>query len=237
MQLLELQNVNTYIAGVQILRNVSFAVEEGEVVCLVGRNGAGKTTTIKSILGLLPVKSGKIIFKGNDITNIRTDKIIKMGVGYSPEDRRLFTDFTVEENLKIPAWGLGKNDLDEDWKREILRLFPELAKVMKSKALHVSGGEGKMVAVARALALKPSLLLLDEPLEGLAPIVVERFIKGIKDIEKMGISMLIAESNISRAIKLSDSICIIERGEVIYKGNAEGVMKNTRLLEIVRGYA
>ncbi|MHC1586251.1 MAG: ABC transporter ATP-binding protein [Candidatus Hecatellaceae archaeon] len=227
--MLEVRDLNFYIGSAHILRSVSFDVREGEVVCLLGRNGAGKTSTIKCILGLYTPRSGKIIFKGRDITRLPPEKRIMLGLAYSPEDARVFPDLTVEENLKLPVWIRGQTVEMET----IFRIFPEIRKLLKRKGLYLSGGEKKMVSISRGIALNPSLLLLDESFEGLAPVAVARFSKALNMIKEMGITILMAESNIRIAHMLADRIYVVERGEIIFQGTPDEVMKNEKLLRVI----
>jgi len=210
---LKVENVSVNIAKIQVLRNVSIEVEEGKIVCLIGPNGAGKTTTLKGIMGLLKVVSGKIIFKGENITTMPPHERAKLGIGYAPEDRRLYPDFTVWENITFPAKILGISD--EEITERVFKIFPELKDQTHRLAYTLSGGQQKMVAVARALATSPSLVLLDEPLEGLAPIVRSRFANGIEEMKNEGISVLLAESNISHVKSFADVVYRIKRGEIV----------------------
>jgi len=226
--------VNIFRGESRIVRNISLKVERGQSVCIIGRNGAGKTTTLKGILGLLPVRSGQILFEGKDITSIPTEEKVKLGIGYAPEDRKIYPDFTLEENMELGLRLLPKNDRVKI-KNEIFELFPELKPLSKNKGLYLSGGEQKMLAISRALALAPKLLILDEPMEGLAPIIVRRLAKAINDIKKRNISLLIAESNISHALKVADYCYVIERGEIIFEGKPQELLENHNVLKIVRG--
>jgi branched-chain amino acid transport system ATP-binding protein len=238
MALLELEKVDTFIGTVRVLRNVSLQVNEGEMVCLVGRNGAGKTSTIRTIIGLLRPKSGAVRFKGNDITTMSPHKRARLGIGLAPDYRGIFTDLTVEENLQFPKWVVGKrrsND-GQDMEKTIFEIFPELNRLKNRDGLVLSGGEGKMVATARALMLSPSLLLLDEPLEGLAPVVLVRFAERIKKIRELGVSILSAESNLAHASKISDKVFVIERGEIVYEGGVQEIAKNEEINKLIRGY-
>lgn len=232
--MLELDRINVFIKQVHVLRNVSLTVPKNEIVCLLGRNGAGKTTTIKSILGLIPVKSGRIIYNGEDITHLPPEKRVKLGIGYAPEDRRIYPDFTVEENIDLAARLIPQSER-ERVKEEIFAIFPELKPLRNRRGLYLSGGEQKMLAIARAMAMKPSLILLDEPLEGLAPKIVLRLSEAIREIKRKGISLLIAESNVANALKIATYIYVIERGEIIYKGRVEELHENQEIMKIVRG--
>ncbi len=214
--LLELKNINVYIGNVQILRNISISMRPGEVIALVGPNGAGKTTTLKSILGILPLRAGRIFFEDQDITHLSVVERVKKGIDYSPEDRRLIPDLTVEENILLPLWVSNFSERDiRGLLERIYEIIPEIKKFKDRKAGHLSGGQQKMVSIARALIRMPKLLLLDEPFEGLAPIMAKRFVDLFEQIKKMGISIIIAESNITYPREISDKIVRIERGEII----------------------
>src|SRR6266404_2506406 len=239
--MLELQAIDTYRGRAQILRQLSLTVGERESVCLVGRNGAGKTTTIDSIMGLLPIKSGRIAFAGRDITRLPTHKRALAGIGYSPEDAGIFPDLTVAENFRISqslARAAGKggavvasNGIDE----RVLNLFPEIGDFTGRRGLFLSGGQKKMVAIGRAMTLSPSILLLDEPFEGLAPVVVSRFIDAVKQIKGMGLSLLIAESNLMTASRVADRLYAIDRGEIIFEGEPGRAFENPDVMKTIRG--
>lgn len=239
MALLELDNVNTFIGTVQVLRNISIKVDKGEIICLLGRNGAGKTSTIRTIIGLLRSETGKIRFKGKDVSKLPPHERAKLGIGLAPDYRGVFTDLTVEENLQFPTWVIGKaragNDLEVDFEKEVFNIFPELNGLKKREGLVLSGGEGKMLATARALMLSPSLLLLDEPLEGLAPIILVRFAERIKKIRKLGVSILTAESSLPSASRIADKAYVMERGEIIYEGSIKEISKNKKLRMLISG--
>jgi branched-chain amino acid transport system ATP-binding protein len=238
--MLELERVNTYRGPAHVLQNVSLAVKDGESVCLVGRNGAGKTTTIDSIMGLLPVRSGKITFNGKDITRLPTHKRALSGIGYSPEDAGIFPDLTVAENFQISqslarAAGAKAVVAAEGIDERVLALFPEVRNFTQRRGLFLSGGQKKMVAIGRAMTLSPSILLLDEPFEGLAPVVVTRFIDAVKKIKEMGISLLIAESNLMSASRVADRLYAIDRGEIIFEGSPKRAFENEEVMKTIRG--
>jgi len=236
--MLELERVNTFRGPAQILRDVSLRVGDGEAVCLVGRNGAGKTTTIDSIMGLLPVRSGRVAFGERDITRLPAHARARLGVGYAPEDCGIFPDLSVAENFQITAW-LARPDATrggpENAHARIFSVFPEVKEFITRRGLHLSGGQKKMVAIARAMTLAPSILLLDEPFEGLAPVVVSRFIEAVKAIKAMGISLLIAESNLVNATRVADRLYAIDRGEIIFQGNPQDVFRNEDVMKTIRG--
>lgn len=216
MSLMQLINVNVYIGNMHILRDISFDLEAGEVIGLVGPNGAGKTTTLKTIMGILPCKTGKIVLDGEDIAKLPANIRTRRGVGYSPEDRRLIPEFTVEENILLPCWVLGtpkkeiKNVLNY-----VYSFLPQLEQIRDRKGKHLSGGQQKMVSIARSIVHRPRVLLLDEPFEGLAPLMVRQLIESLEKIKSMGVSMIIAESSVANVRKIADALVKIERGKVM----------------------
>jgi branched-chain amino acid transport system ATP-binding protein len=234
--LLQVEGVDTYRGPAQILRGVSLNVGAAEAVCLVGRNGAGKTTTIDSIMGLLPLRAGTISFRGKDISRQPAHERARAGIGYAPEDCGIFPDLTVAENFEITAWlgraGLGGVNQDP---ARVFDVFPEVRSFLTRRGLHLSGGQKKMVAITRAMTLAPTILLLDEPFEGLAPVVVTRFIEAVKAIKGMGISVLIAESHVTNATRVADRLYAIDRGEIIYHGEPRAVFDNQEVMKTLRG--
>ena len=229
--LLKIENLDVFIGSTQILRNISLGVNEGEIVCLLGRNGAGKSSIIKSIIGLYPSRSGKIIFKKKDITSLTPRKKVLSGIGYSPEDTRIFTELTVEENINLSTWVRGKGEIFSY--ENIFAIFPKIKDFLDRKGLNLSGGEKKMVSIARALALNPSLLLLDEAFEGLAPLVVNHFMEALRQIRKLGVTILLGESNVRIVSQITERTYIIERGEIIFEGHPREILENERLLKLV----
>jgi branched-chain amino acid transport system ATP-binding protein len=237
---LELDGIHTYRGAAHVLQGVSLRVAAGEAVCLVGRNGAGKTTTIESAMGLLSVRAGRIALQGRDITRLPTHERARLGIGYAPEDAGIFPDLTVAENFQIShalasgrrAGGAGAGqDVDE----RVLALFPEVRQFLDRRGLNLSGGQKKMVAIARAVTLAPSVLLLDEPFEGLAPVVVSRFIDAARRIKDMGVSLLIAESNLATASRIADRLYAIDRGEIIFHGDPAAAVANAEVMRTLRG--
>jgi branched-chain amino acid transport system ATP-binding protein len=235
--LLELTQVNTFRGAAHVLRSLSLGVGEAEVVCLVGRNGAGKTTTLETAMGLLPSRSGTVSFRGRDITRLPAHERAKVGIGFAPEDCGIFPDLTVAENIEIGRWlavrGKGTDASEVD--RRITALFPEIDGFLSRRGLNLSGGQKKMVAVARAMALAPSILLLDEPFEGLAPVVVTRLIEAAKRIKGMGISLLIAESSVTNATRIADRLYAIDRGEILFTGAPRDALANEEVMRTLRG--
>jgi len=238
--MLELEGINTYRGPAQILRSLSLRVADGESVCLVGRNGAGKTTTIESIMGLLPVRAGTITFQGRPITRLPAHERARQGIGYAPEDAGIFPDLSVEENFQISTWlarprANAASAGGAEAYAKIFELFPEVRTFMSRRGQHLSGGQKKMVAISRALALGPTILLLDEPFEGLAPVVVSRFVDAVKQIKAMGISLLIAESNLMTASRVADRLYAIDRGEIIFEGEPKRAFENPDVMKTIRG--
>ena len=238
--MLELKEINTFRGPAHILQNVSLEVKEGEVVALVGRNGAGKSTTMESIMGLLPLKSGHIAFHGEDITNVPAHLTAKHGIGYAPEDCGVFPELSVGENLQISQWlsdphraeaFAGDGTIEE----RVFSVFPEVRELTGREGINLSGGQRKMVAIARAMALSPSLLLLDEAFEGLAPVVIGRFREAIIKIKELGISILIAESHLPAAAAVADRLYAIDRGEIIFHGKPDEALENEEVMKTLRG--
>ncbi len=236
--MLELEAINTYRGQAQILRQVSISLGEKESVCLVGRNGAGKTTTIDSIIGLLPLRAGRITFQGHDITKLPPYRRARLGIGYAPEDSGLFPDLTVDENFQICrllAKSSGRAAQAADTDERVFTLFPEVRQLLHRPGLYLSGGQKKMVAIGRAMMLSPAVLLPDEPFEGLAPVVVTRLIEAVHKIKEMKIAVLIAESNLANATRVADRLYAIDRGEIIYHGDPKLVLKNQDVMNTIHG--
>jgi ABC-type branched-subunit amino acid transport system ATPase component len=233
--MLELERVETYRGPAQILRSISLRLGAGEAVCLVGRNGAGKTTTIDTIMGLLPSRSGTVRFKGQDVTRTPAHERARLGIGYAPEDCGIFPDLTVEENFQITAW-LGKQAPKASGGDDrVFSIFPEVKALLTRRGLHLSGGQKKMVAITRALTLSPTVLLLDEPFEGLAPVIVTRFIEAVRAIKGLGVSVLIAESHVQNAGRIADRLYAIDRGEIIFAGRPTELVGNAEVMKTLHG--
>lgn len=209
---IRIEKVNTFRGPVHALRNVTISVEKG-ITCVVGPNGAGKTTLLKSILGLLPVVSGKITFLDQEITRLPTYRIALLGIGYVPEDRRIYPDFTVNENILLGTWR-RKVNTDAIFEK-VYTLFPKLKDLSRSLGIHLSGGEQSMLAIARTLALEPRCLLLDEPLEGLAPAIRKRLAEGISGLRAQGLTTLTTASDMSYVPDIADTIYTVDRGEIV----------------------
>ncbi len=218
--MLELERINTFYGRAHILHDLSLSVSDGEVVALLGRNGAGKSTTLKSIMRLVGAQSGRITYGGQDITALPAHRIAKLGMGYVPEERRIFTDLTILENLEVgrqpPRQGAP------DWTPEkLFELFPNLEERRNNLGGAMSGGEQQMLTIARTLMGNPKFLLLDEPSEGLAPVIVEQVAFTIRELKKLGLTILLSEQNLHFAKLVADRAYIIERGAVQYDGTIE----------------
>ncbi len=215
--MLDVRDIHTYYGLSHILFGLSLRVSKGEVVCLLGRNGVGKTTTLRSIIGLTPPKSGQIYFKGQEITKTATNRMVKLGISYVPDNRRIFADLSVRENLEIAA-GIKSGPWDLD---KVHGLFPVLKRVENRRGGNLSGGEQQMLSIARALLGNPELLILDEPTEGLAPLIVRELEEQILELCSTGISILLAEQNLKSALKLATRCYVLERGQVKFEGTVE----------------
>ena len=211
--MLNIKAVSVNIKNVAILQRVNLDVATGHMVGLIGRNGAGKTTLIRAIMGLIPAYHGEIIFEGKDLLKTKAHDRARKSIGYLPEDRRLIPHFTIEENIAVPLWST-KSDDGGDTLHKIYQLIPEIARFKNRQAISLSGGQQKLVALARALACGSKLLLLDEPFEGVAPALAGRLIEVIARLKHQGISVLIAESDDSHSKYLVDKTYIIERGHI-----------------------
>jgi branched-chain amino acid transport system ATP-binding protein len=237
--LLEVDNINTYRGPAHILSGVSIAVDSDEVVALVGRNGAGRTTLIESITGLLPIRSGRIRFRGEEITSLPPHRRAKRGIGYAPENSGIFPELTVAENLMISRWLSAKTErataTGHDTEARVFAVFPEIRPLVGRQGLNLSGGQKKMVAIARAMALAPHLMILDEAFEGLAPAVVKRFREAVMTIKGMGIALLIAESNLMSATEIADRIYVLDRGEIVFHGTPQQALGNEEVMRALRG--
>jgi len=227
MSVLELKDVSTHYGTSHILFDVSLELNEGEVGCLLGRNGAGKTTTIKTIMGLAKASSGTITFNGKKLNGLKPYEIARLGIGYVPDERLIFPDLSVRENLEIAIKKANDSNTGEWTVKRIYELFPALAPLDNRLGGYLSGGEQQMLTVGRALMGNPSLLLLDEPVEGVAPIVVEELGKQILVLKKIGLTILLSEQNLQFAPKVSDRAYIIETGRIRFQGTIEELKKNS----------
>jgi branched-chain amino acid transport system ATP-binding protein len=229
--LLEVSHIDTFYGTSHVLQGVSLAVEEGEVVALLGRNGVGKTTTLRSVMGLTPPQSGSIKLAGREICGQPAYTVARLGVGYMPDDLRIFPDLTTDENLEI-ARRLSKRT--GYWNRErVIELFPKLGDLAKARGLNLSGGEKKMLGIGRALMANPRLILLDEPSEGLAPLIVANLIEVLGKIHRQGVTILLADQNLKFCRKTCHRGYIIEKGMIQHEGRMEEIWNDE---EIIRKY-
>ncbi len=218
MALLEVNNLTVYYGVICALKGISFAVDEGQIVSLIGANGAGKTTTMQSTVGLIPKKSGSVIFDGNDITKTPCHKIVHMGMTQVPEGRRIFQELTVYENLMMGAYSMKDNSLFKTDLESIYERFPRLAERRNQIAGTLSGGEQQMLAMSRALMSHPKLLMLDEPSMGLSPLLVDQVFEIIKDINRDGTTVLLVEQNAGKSLAISDRAYVLENGSIVLSG-------------------
>ncbi len=222
--LMTVTEINTFYEESHILQGISLEIDLGEVVSLLGRNGVGKTTTLKSIMGLVPPKSGEVLFKGVSISRLPAYEIAKRGVGYVPEDRRIFPRLTVNENL-IMGIKPGQEQRENGWSIEkIYGYFPSLKARDKQKGAHLSGGEQQMLTIARALMGNPEVILLDEPTEGLAPLIVKTVEQVVRDIHDHGVAILLVEQNMRVALRLASRFYIMSKGKIVFHGSSQALM-------------
>jgi branched-chain amino acid transport system ATP-binding protein len=233
--MLRVEAIDVYIQASHILRRVSLDVGPHEVVCLVGRNGAGKTTTLRTIMGYLAPRSGRVEFKGQLIQGRRPHEIARRGVGWAPEDSGIFSDLTVAENIQMPTWTRPIGRAPFDRIEDAYRIFPVLRRYAARKGGQMSGGERKMLSIARALALDPEILLLDEPFEGLSPTIIPTVSEGLASITTLGRSILMAESNIHHVPDFAARLYVIERGEIIFAGPPAEVHTDAAVLRVIGG--
>lgn len=222
--MLKIENLIVNYGGIEAVKGISFNVEEGSIVTLIGANGAGKSTTLRTITGLVSPASGKISFMGEDITGKKTNEIVSKGITLVPEGRRVFPDLTVLENLKVGAY-LRKDDLTEDLKW-VYSLFPRLEERSWQAAGTLSGGEQQMLAVGRALMSRPKLMMMDEPSLGLAPLVVKGIFEIIKEINKQGVTILLIEQNANMALHTADMGYVLETGRITLSGPGKELLKD-----------
>jgi branched-chain amino acid transport system ATP-binding protein len=233
--MLNLANVKVDIEGSRILNGISLSVAAGELVCLVGRNGAGKTTTFRSIMGYRRIRSGDISLDGTNVAVLPTWQIAQLGIGFAPEESEVYTDLTVAENIELSTWTRPSGRSAGMRIEEAYTVFPNLRQYMARGGGQLSGGERKMVSIARALTLDPKLLLLDEPFEGLSPAIIPVIAKGVASIRAMGKGVLIAESNVHHIPDYVDRIYVLERGEVMFSGTLAEAHRDREVMRVIAG--
>lgn len=235
MAMLEVKDLEVYYGMIQAIKGISFEVNKGEVIALIGANGAGKTTTLHTITGLLSPKKGSVIFEGEDITKIPAHKIVSMGMAHVPEGRRVFADLSVYENLKLGAYTRkDKENLNKDLEN-IYKRFPRLAERKNQSAGTLSGGEQQMLAMGRALMSKPSIILMDEPSMGLSPILVNEIFDIIESISKSGTTVLLVEQNAKKALSIADRAYVLETGKIVTSGKASELLEDDSIKKAYLG--
>jgi branched-chain amino acid transport system ATP-binding protein len=232
MPLLEVDRIRTHYGAIEALRGVSLSVDEGEVVTMIGSNGAGKSTTLRSISGLTPASSGKVVFGGQDITRVPAHEIVTRGIALSPEGRHCFSRMSVRENLELGAFRRRDGSVSEDLER-VFTLFPRLQERERQKAGTMSGGEQQMLAIGRAVMARPKLMMLDEPSMGIAPILVQRIYETIKEINQQGVAILLVEQNANYALDVARRGYVLETGQVVLEGESEHLRSDP---EVQRAY-
>lgn len=233
--MLKIKNLQAGYSGVPVVHDVSFNVEEGQIVALLGTNGSGKTTTLKAITGLIEVTGGSITYMGNDIRGVKTNKMVSQGIAMVPEGRLLFGKLSVEDNLKMGAFlNRDRNKVNQRLE-EVYRIFPRVKERLKQLAETLSGGEQQMVAIARGLMSEPKLLILDEPSLGLSPKLVKEVFEFIKDINKLGITIILVEQNVNETLNLADYCYVIKNGETVIEGPGKELMHDPEVKKAYLG--
>jgi branched-chain amino acid transport system ATP-binding protein len=230
MSVLEVEGLHTFYGKSHILHGVALAVNEGELVTLLGRNGAGKTTTLRTLMGLVRPREGRIRMFGKDVTGWPAFRIAQLGVGYVPEGRKIFASLTVDENLRVPVERPGPWTIER-----VYQLFPRLQERKGNKGRQLSGGEQEMLAIARALLLNPKLLFLDEPSQGLAPLIVQDVFRVIVQMRNEGMSVLLVEQNVRAAVEIADRAYVLDDGRVVYEGPAAEFAKDEERVRALAG--
>jgi branched-chain amino acid transport system ATP-binding protein len=230
MSALEAEGLNTYYGKSHILHDVGLTVAEGQITTLLGRNGAGKTTTLRSLVGLTPPRSGHVSLFGKDITGLPPYRIAASGVGYVPEGRRVFANLTVDENLRVPIERPGPFDIER-----VYKLFPRLGERKQNLGRQLSGGEQEMLSIGRALLLNPRLLILDEPSQGLAPLIVKEVFRIVAQMREEGISVLLVEQNVRMSLEISDHAYVLENGQMVYSGPAAELRADESRIQALAG--
>ena len=235
MAMLEVKDLEVYYGVIQAIKGISFEVNQGEVIALIGANGAGKTTTLQTITGMLHAKRGQIIYEGQDITKVPGHKIVTMGMAHVPEGRRVFSQLSVLENLKMGAYTQKDKKEVEKILQRVYQSFPRLEERKKQAAGTLSGGEQQMLAMGRALMSNPKIILMDEPSMGLSPIFVEEIFKIIREISASGTTVLLVEQNAKKALSIADRAYVLETGNIVLSGNAQELMDNESIKKAYLG--
>ncbi len=233
--LLEVENLNVYYGAIYALKGVSFHLDKGEIVALIGANGAGKSTTLNTISGLLRPRVGTVIFENEDITQTASDQIVQKGIIQVPEGRKIFATLTVQENLEMGAYTRRDKNEIQKATENVFQRFPRLAERQSQLGGTLSGGEQQMLAIARGLMSQPRVMLLDEPSMGLAPLLVEQIFSIIQDINKQGVSILLVEQNAQMALSIADRAYVLETGIVVMEGTGQELLHNDMVIEAYLG--
>jgi branched-chain amino acid transport system ATP-binding protein len=232
---LELRNVSTHYGMVSVLRNVDMEIYEGEMVCLLGGNASGKTTTLKTILGYVVPSEGEVVLAGEVVSGLSTTQVVRRGISMVPENRRLFSDMTVSENLDLGAFQRTDADGIQRDREQVLEMFPRVRERLKQKAGTLSGGEQQMVAMGRALMADPKVLLMDEPSMGLAPVLVDQVFEIIQSIRALGRTVFVVEQNANMALSIADRGYVIQTGQVVLSDTAKNLLENPLMREAYLG--
>ncbi len=235
MAMLEVKNLEVYYGMIQALKGISFEVEEGEVIALIGANGAGKTTTLHTVTGLLPAKRGSVLFEGKEITKVPGHKIVSMGMAHVPEGRRIFAQLSVLQNLRMGAYTRKDKDEIEETLQMVYRRFPRLEERRGQMAGTLSGGEQQMLAMGRALMSHPKIILMDEPSMGLSPIFVNEIFDIIKEVSKSGTTVLLVEQNAKKALSIADRAYVLETGSIVLEGRADALLADDSIKKAYLG--
>lgn len=230
MNALEAEGLNTYYGKSHILHDVGLIAAEGKITTLLGRNGAGKSTTLKTVMGLVPARTGKVRVFDHDVTRLPAYRIAAMGVGFVPEGRRIFPNLTVDENLRVPLERAGPWTIER-----VYELFPRLAERKQNRGRQLSGGEQEMLSIARALLINPRLLILDEPSQGLAPLIVREVFRIVAQMRADGISVLLVEQNVRASLEVADDAYVLENGEIVYSGSAAALAADEERIQALAG--
>mgnify|MGYP005972922553 CR=1 FL=1 len=233
--MLKVENLNVYYGSIHAIKDLSFEVNEGEIVSLIGANGAGKTTTLHSIQGLLKAASGNVTFMDKNINGLSADKVVRLGLGQVPEGRRVFQELTVEENLRLGAFSVKDKQFITDEYARVMELFPRLKERRKQQAGTLSGGEQQMLAMGRALMSHPKIILMDEPSMGLSPIFVNEIFDIIQEVSKSGTTVLLVEQNAKKALSIADRAYVLETGKIVLEGKASDLLNNDSIKKAYLG--
>lgn len=231
MAMLEVKNLNAWYGTSHVLQGINFEVNQGELVCLIGRNGAGKTTTVKSIAGLIPKTKGSIKFEGTELLSLPAHQRFARGLAYVPEERRIVPGLTVRENIRLGLLASPLRRREAEVIDEIAATFPRLKERLDQQAITMSGGEQQMLAIARAVAAKPKMVLLDEPSEGIMPVLVDEMFEYFGALKKSGVTILLIEQNVSLALKIADRAYILDQGALVYSGTAKEMLADEEIQE------